>query len=276
MLRAYFVVFALTCGTLQALAGPFPPAAGQLGSDAILHTSPLIKAWATGVEELVRGPMNIANPGLGLASAGSAADALETAQGNTSGIVSLGDGGYITLTFDKAIRNGAGPDFAVFENSFGDTFLELAFVEVSSNGVDFIRFPAISLTPFDIQVDPFGSLDPTNLHNLAGKYRAGFGTPFDLEELIGISPLLDVNAVTHVRIIDVVGSIDPLYASYDSLGNRVNDPWPTPFASSGFDLDAVAVLNVVPEPAAWLMATLAACAIGPMMWRRRKERLPIA
>jgi len=46
-----------------------------------------------------------------------------------------------------------------------------------------------------------------------------------------------------VRIIDVVGSIDSQYATYDSKGNIVNDPWPTPFASCGFDLDAVGVIN---------------------------------
>jgi hypothetical protein len=31
--------------------------------------------------------------------------------------------------------------------------------------------------------------------------------------------------------------------SRDSKGNIINDPWPTNFASSGFDLDAVGVIN---------------------------------
>ena len=45
--------------------------------------------------------------------------------------VSLGDGGYAVVTFDKPITNGPGYDFAVFENGLNDSFLELAFVVVS-------------------------------------------------------------------------------------------------------------------------------------------------
>ena len=72
------------------------------------------------------------------------------------------------------------------------------------------------------------SVNATEIYNLAGKYRAQFGTPFDLEELTGITGL-DVNNVTHVKIIDVVGSLNESYASYDSQGNIINDPFPTPF-----------------------------------------------
>ena len=57
------------------------------------------------------------------------------------------------------------------------------------------------------------------------------------------NPLLDKNRVTHVRLVDVVGCIQPEYATYDCQGHVVNDPWPTPFASSGFDLDAVGVIH---------------------------------
>jgi hypothetical protein len=46
-----------------------------------------------------------------------------------------------------------------------------------------------------------------------------------------------------VRLIDVVGSVNDSFGSRDSKGRIINDPWPTPFASSGFDLDAVAVVN---------------------------------
>jgi hypothetical protein len=52
-----------------------------------------------------------------------------------------------------------------------------------------------------------------------------------------------------VRIIDVVGSIDPAFGTRDSLGNLINEPFPTPFSSSGFDLDAVGVIHAIPEPA---------------------------
>ncbi|MFN6048554.1 MAG: T9SS C-terminal target domain-containing protein, partial [Bacteroidota bacterium] len=61
---------------------------------------------------------------------GTAAGAEGPAASN--GVVSLGDGGIATLTFDPPITNGDGFDFAVFENTFLDTFLELAFVEVST------------------------------------------------------------------------------------------------------------------------------------------------
>jgi hypothetical protein len=92
------------------------------------------------------------------------------------------------------------------------------------------------------------------------------GTPFDLDELSGVSALLNIDAVTHVRIIDVVGSLNDLYASRDSLGNKINDPWSTPFASSGFDLDAVGVIHAVPEP-----ASFAVLGLGALLLRRRKR-----
>jgi len=251
-------VVVLSCAVVRS--GPFAPQAGQPDSTAIAGNDPRFVEWASSVQSLVRGPQNIANPSLGLASFGTPGNALgpSDAATNFSGVVSLGDGGQITLGFDKPIRNGTGPDFAVFENGFASgslAFLELGFVEVSSDGTNFFRFDATSDTPTASQVASFGLLDATNLNNLAGKYIAGFGTPFDLEELAGRSPLLDVDDVRFVRIVDVVGSINPLYATNDSFGNIVNDPWPTASSSSGFDLDAVGAINVVPEPSgATLMA----------------------
>jgi hypothetical protein len=41
----------------------------------------------------------------------------------------------------------------------------------------------------------------------------------------------------------VIGTLGP-HASLDSDGHRINDPFPTPFPGSGFDLDAVGVINV--------------------------------
>ena len=60
--------------------------------------------------------------------------------------------------------------------------------------------------------------------------------------MAGISGL-NLNAITHVRLIDVVGSIDPQYGTYDSQGTIINDPYPTDFESGGFDLDAVGVIH---------------------------------
>ncbi len=250
-----------------AHAGPFAPAAGQPGSTAIAASSPSIVGWASGFQDLVRGPQDIANPGGALASVGSGNDALGPADGIS--VVSLGDGGHITLTFARPILNGPGFDLAVFENSFSDTFLELAFVEVSSNGIDFARFAAVSQTSTATQVGSFGALDPTNFHNLAGKYRASFGTPFDLSELAGVSPNVDVNNISFVRIVDVVGAINPSFGSLDSLGNLVNDPYPTAFASGGFDLDAVAALHMVPEPAGWVLLV---AGMAGVVWCLRRAR----
>jgi hypothetical protein len=159
-----------------------------------------------------------------------------------NGLVSLGDGGIATLSFNGFIYDDTGADFAVFENSFDGMFLELAFVEVSSDGVNFFRFDAVSLTPNSVQLDNNAQMDATYIHNLAGKYRAGYGTPFDLAELDGNAGL-DISKITHVRIVDVVGSINPLFGTYDSQNNIINDPYPTPFTQGGFDLDAVGVIH---------------------------------
>lgn len=221
----------------------YPPAAGQPGSTAIHFSDDLFVGWASGVE-VERGYLNISNPdfeinGSNRASYGRPQDA--TGIPNNQ-VVSLGDGGVAVATFENPIADGPGFDFAVFENGFNDTYLELAFVEVSSNGIDFFRFPSHSLTQTGIQVGSFGELNPTELNNLAGKYRAMYGTPFDLAELEN-HPLLDKNRITHVKIIDVVGSIHPDFGTYDSFGNIINDPFPTPFESGGFDLDAIGVIN---------------------------------
>lgn len=234
-----FIFIMFICIGANSAYAQFAPPAGQPGSTAIFKDSSIIVAWASGCT-VVRGYQDISDSTLGLASAGDSSMAVGKA-GGSSGVVSLGDGGYAILTFDQPISNGAGWDFAVFENSFNDDFLELAFVEVSSDGINYFRFPATSLTQDTLQIGGFGSIDATKINNLAGKYRAQYGTPFDLEELVNEIGL-DVNAVTHIKVIDVVGCIQDSFATFDQFGNKINDPWNTPFASSGFDLDAVAVI----------------------------------
>lgn len=216
----------------------FAPAVGEIGCTAIHCDSSVFVAWATDCV-IERGPVQIDNPDSGYPSYGTDGVAIGKAD---NGVVSLGDGGIARVTFSSPIVNGSGPDFAVFENSFDDFFLELAFVEVSSDGTNFFRFPAISLTSTDSQVGTFGQVITTNIHHLAGKYRAFYGTPFDLDSLPD-SYLLDKDSICYVKIIDVIGSVDPALGSYDSKGNLVNDPFPTPFYSSGFDLDAVGVIH---------------------------------
>ena len=133
-------------------------------------------------------------------------------------------------------------DFAIFENTFLDSFLELAFVEVSTDSQSWARFPNESLSQHKTQTGSFGFTQPTKIHNLAGKYRHPYGTPFDLQDVAMMSNIR-INEIRYVRIIDVVGSIDTLYAQRDSKNRIINDPWPTPFPSSGFDLDAVGVIH---------------------------------
>ncbi len=223
------------------IAQSFAPAAGQPGSTAIHKDSSIIVNWAKTCE-VERGYMNIEDPSLGYVSFGEPSNAVGPASGVTTSVVSLGDGGKATLTFNPPIKNGEGPDFAVFENGLNDQFLELGFVEVSSDGVNFVRFPAISEVQTTTQIGGFGSVDCRYIHNFAGKYRVAYGTPFDLEDLKD-SNNIDLNAITHVRIVDVVGSINPLYATYDSQGNIINNLHPTPFESGGFDLDGIGVIN---------------------------------
>lgn len=220
----------------------FPGAAGTVGTSAMYKDSSAFVGWATTCV-ISRGYQDIANIALGTATVGVDLDG--TLKAGVNGVASLGDKGSATLTFQSPITNGPGFDFAVFENGFDDTFLELAFVEVSSDGINFFRFPATSNTQTITQVGAFDALDPTKLNNLAGKYRALYGTPFDLQELSGKAGL-NIDAITHIKIIDVVGSLNPLYASYDKNDNPINDPYPTAFASGGFDLDAVGIINQLP------------------------------
>ena len=227
----------------------FAPEVGVAGTTAMHADSSAFVAWATGCV-IERGPIQIGVTD-SLVSYGVDSDALGKADNM---VVSLGDGGTAVLTFASPICNRRGPDFAVFENPFHNAphcFLELAFVEVSSDGENYFRFPAVSNVPFDTQMGGFGVMDATLIHNFAGKYEVFYGTPFDLDELED-NAKLDKSRITHVRLVDVVGTINPEYATYDSEGHIVNDPFPTPYWSSGFDLDAVGVIhdlahNDVPE-----------------------------
>ena len=229
------------------------PAAGQLGSTAVHMASNSIVAWGSGYTNLHYG-VEVSE------EFQTPENALGSAAGTSSDIVSLGRGGQITLTFSHGIADGLGADFAVFENSFDDVFLELAHVEVSSDGTNFVRFPNYSYT--SDPVGGFGTVYTELIYGLAGKYRQGYGTPFDLNELriahnaqlagktdfsptfatalTNHFPLLDLDRITHVRLIDVVGD----GSASDARAEVLYDPYPT-IGSAGFDLDAVGVINPV-------------------------------
>lgn len=227
------------CGHAQ-----YAPQAGISGTMAVHRMSGQISTWANNCL-IYRGLQDIAQPQLGVVSTGDRSLATGQADGF---VVSLGDSGVAVLTFAQPISNLSGADFAVFENGFADpaniemAFLELAFVEVSSDGQHYFRFPAFSSTQSLMQVAGAGDyMNARKIHNLAGKYVGQYGTPFDLEDLAGTTGL-DLNAITHIRLVDVIGSIGA-HASLDDSGRAINDPYPTPFPTGGFDLDAVAVLH---------------------------------
>ncbi len=225
----------------------FAPQAGIAGSTAIPADSAAFVAWSTGCT-VQRGYLDIADPSAGRAISGE--DRMGTGRPDNQ-VVSLGDSGMAILTFPGYIVNGPGPDFAVFENGFSnpqdpeEAFLELAFVEVSSDGINYTRFQPECHIQDTQQIAGAGMYtNARQIHNLAGKYKARFGTPFDLEELTG-TPGLDVNRITHVRITDVIGTLDDALGTTDKDGNRINDPYPTSFdvGTGGFDLDAVGVIH---------------------------------
>jgi hypothetical protein len=189
--------------------------------------------------------------------------------------------GEITLTFAAPIQNGPGYDLAVFENGFlsanttpggsieGQMFCELAYVEVSSDGVHFARFPSVSLTPGP--PTPFNTIDIANIYNLAGKHpNSGtkcYGTPFDLSDLsdhpLVFSGVVNLNNINYVKIVDIPGCGDSLAPAaagwadnavkfidpttwpdwdYYTADHPIFDAWQT-YKTGGVDLDAVGVLH---------------------------------
>lgn len=219
------------------------------GTDSgIASTNPALLCWADGVADYAPGP-NVSNQFTTATNALGAAHGYLGGLGATNGVVSLGDNGQITLTFPVPITDGPGPDFAVFENAFTEDFLEFAFVEVSSDGTNFVRFPChtLSTNPVDAYAGT-GWTEADAIGGLAGKHLQGTGTPFDLRALPA-APNLDTRRITQLRLIDIPGD----GSVTDNYGNAIYDPFPT-IGSGGFDLDAVGVLNplveIDPDPAA--------------------------
>lgn len=241
--------------TTQEDIYPYAPQANVTGSTAIAKTNTAIASWANKCT-VQRGWMDIADKAQGLVTAGDTTLVTGVAD-NT--IMSLGDSGIAVVTFESKIYNGTGPDFAVFENGFAnpnnpeEAFLELAFVEVSSDGINYFRFPA-SCYIDTVQIPVAGVYsNARQINNLAGKYISGFGTPFDLEELKGTAGL-DVDNISHIRIVDAIGSIGGNGAR-DKDGRRINDPYTTAIPSGGFDLDAVAAMYLKPTSVRSIVAT---------------------
>ena len=186
--------------------------------------------------------------------------------GRTSGsldVVTLGIGGSLTLGFARPITDGPGADFLVFENAFIvglgiRCYAELFFVEVSSNGRDFARFPVSYAGP-QKSLGPFGSLVPGSWKGFGGSTpvyanptrlpavdprdpaRAG-GDAFDLRVLRS-HPLVKANKlnlfhVTQIRLVDVEDA-----KHRDARGRLIRDP-----SLGSADIEGVAVLNFFGYP----------------------------
>jgi hypothetical protein len=230
-------------------AGPYSPGSEFEPYGPVHFKSTELIGWASGWENYDVGSH------LDSDEDGRAFDTPEKAIGkkdeaNVYDIVSLGRGGSITMTFSDLVRNGPGWDFAVFENSAifdwatGLGFLELAFVEVSSNGVDFVRFDAVSLTRQPVT----NYVDYSQIHNVAGKYPLGYGTPFDLSDLEHkaqvASGVVDLDRIGYVRVVDIIGDGREM----DIYENKIYDPYPT-INSAGFDLWGIGIRYVNTDPA---------------------------
>lgn len=239
MTRVVSIAFVLIS---MSVYGQYSPAAGEVGSTAIFKDSSVIVGWANEVISFDPGPQNITVVGSPLVSFGDPLYACNEAEGNGTSVVSLGDGGSIVLGFNYPIKDGPGPDFAVFENGFDDLFLEFAHVEVSTDGITFVRIPSDCLIATGTQTGPFGNSNTELVHNLAGKFRQGYGTPFDLADVADSSGIV-LDSINFVRVVDVIGSVDQFVGSSDADGDIINDPFPTDFETGGFDLDAIAVIH---------------------------------
>lgn len=285
------------CLAAAAEAGPYTEAGvnGYIGDDwrhanpledNDANINPMFRGWAAGFKDYLpsddtwTGDWDDPNKALGPAT------------GDNSDIVSLGDlnaneiadgcePGQITLLFGDPcdgedtnhIRDVAGYDFVVFENAFlsnyntgggsvrGQMLSELGYVEVSSNGIDFAGFPAVSLTPEP--PGPHGTIEISDVFNLLGKHPNAYGictgTPFDLSRLANhplvLDNTVDLNNISYVRIVDIPGSGDfndaavehidpntwPNWDNYDA-NHPVYDAWVT-LGSGGLDLEAIGVLK---------------------------------
>jgi len=225
-------------------------------SDAgIPGTSSVFKGWAASVHAFVRpntssGGYALDNNGTNSGVAGAVVGApveFDPEVFPLGHILSLGNGGSITLGFDAPIYDGPGPDFAVFENGFdfGDlTFSEFAFVEVATRTNAWARFPVTFLDTNAPGI--FKGTDATRVDGLAGKHTLAYGTPFDLAWLARdtnvLSGAVDLRNIAYVRITDVLGD----GSTTDQFGHPIRDPFNPDgvAATDGFELRGVGVIHL--------------------------------
>jgi hypothetical protein len=265
-LRIIGIVFIVAIQPAMALAGIYSGPTNTTNSidPAIPSASSRFVEWANAIDAsrtyfAPRGSTSISSTGYNCLGD---LDATQIANGDSPG--------YLTVTFPHGICNRDGADFAVFENGFAygspnGLFMELAYVEVSSNGADFIRFPSIYTNTAPVQGSgSFAGFDTTNIYNLAGKHAEGYGTPFDLTDLISepgvVGGAVDLNNIQYVKLVDIPGN----GSFFDSQDHPILDNWLTT-GSGGFDFrlpagKGVGVVHAVPEPSSLAMLGLTAVA----------------
>ena len=293
-------ILVIACSLVVGVNGGFatdvvagvPGIEGWVGGVAGDTLNPELRTWASGVVDYSPAPGVLPNtfvdPQIDNDVPTKALGPITATAGGET--VSLGDldaaqisggilPGSITLSFEHTLHNGEGWDLAVFENAFDffgtnpvKVFAELAYVEVSSDGINFARFPSTSLTTEGTIYKPdygsgplrdFAGIDTDDVHNLAGYHGSLIGTPFDFSEIDGVNGV-DADNINYVRLIDIPGGGQFL----DSLGHPIIDTWVTT-GSGGLDLDAVAGRYAVPEPSSIFLLLMGIVGLGI---RRRHSR----
>jgi len=210
--------------------------------------------YAIAVTSVSPGPLATGDPVLAL----GAPIGLGLLLGSTD-VYTLGVGGSVTLELDSSAVNAAGADLIVCENPFYvvgtiTSFAEAMFVEVSTNGTDFARFPTKyvgDVGPFS----PFGGVPPGWYSGFAGimpvfanpltgydplDVVAAGGDTLDLEALadhpLVADEVLDLDEVNFVRLVDIESG-----QQLDSFGTQVWDAGLDGLASA--DVDAIIAVN---------------------------------
>ena len=154
-------------------------------------------------------------------------------------LLSLGDGGEITLYFRRPIIDREGPDFIVFENAFyigcdtNRAFMETGIVSVSRDGQRFVEFPfsVIDTLPINSPRRYRGLAGVTPTNGTANPQR--HGPPLINGQL---SPFSGGDAFD----LAVVGMDSIHYVRITDAGDRVNDGG---ILANSFDLDAVVAIH---------------------------------
>ena len=147
-------------------------------------------------------------------------------------VVSLGFSGEIVVGAKQFyVVNKEGPDFIIFENVFSTLndlkiFVEPAIISVSQDGINFVEFPYNPNT-----LEGLAGINWTNGDADCFDYEASGGDVFDLE-------IIGLDSITHIKIKDT-----SLLASQLPTSHKYYSP---ASVLSGFDLDAVVLLNVEP------------------------------